>query len=184
MIQGFIGCKVLQPNSSCPINTLFWDWIFSLYPDNDASSSRFTGFNRAYTLFLTHEPRFAREYAEWIGRNEDAVVRVAEGSPPLRSLAVDIKWYCTLTQALIKEALSCVPSDVGSSWCSRSTGLRTWRGWLSSPQTRSFHAIRTRESPCTRATSTAISTDSEVSSGSRTRTICRGTSHEYSRRTR
>ena len=39
-MRGFIGQKVLGAVPKCPIESMFWDWIFSYYPDNEMSPVR------------------------------------------------------------------------------------------------------------------------------------------------
>lgn len=184
MIQAFFGFKVLQPNSCCPINSLFWDWMFSLYPDNDYSAARFSGFGRAYTRFLTQEPHFAAEYSAWITRNKDWLVHTAGEQASRRVQLVDVKWCCALTQALIKESLSCVSSSVLTMCCSRSTDQRASRDSLSLPQITRPRATLTSVLPFTHATRSASSTDWAVCCTCRTRSICSGISPGYSWRTR
>ena len=39
-LRSFLGQKLLDPLPRCPIESMFWDWEFSYYPDNEMSSVR------------------------------------------------------------------------------------------------------------------------------------------------
>ena len=39
-LKGFIGDKLQEPLPKCPIECMFWDWIYTYYPDNDISAVR------------------------------------------------------------------------------------------------------------------------------------------------
>lgn len=41
-LKGFIGDKLQEALPRCPIVCMFWDWIYSLYPDNEISSARYS----------------------------------------------------------------------------------------------------------------------------------------------
>ncbi len=40
-LKGFIGAKLQENSPKCPIECMFWDWIYSYYPDNEISSVRY-----------------------------------------------------------------------------------------------------------------------------------------------
>jgi hypothetical protein len=39
-LRGYIGQKLLDPLPKCPIESMFWDWMYSYYPDNEISTIR------------------------------------------------------------------------------------------------------------------------------------------------
>ena len=39
-LRGFFGQKLLDPTPRCPIASMFWDWLYSFYPENTMSTVR------------------------------------------------------------------------------------------------------------------------------------------------
>ncbi len=107
-LLGFIGQKILDPLPKCPIESMFWDWIFSYYPDNESSSCRFIGFSREYLTFLLDHKRFAADFLEWIEQNEPTLATCASVSGAYKVTAADVKLYADICKRIIREKLSCV----------------------------------------------------------------------------
>ena len=109
-LRGFVGQKVLDPMPKCPIESMFWDWIFSYYPENEMSTVRFAGFSREYLSFVLDHKRFASDYLDWIQINETNIIRFASTSAAHRISVVDVMMYGDIVKRIIIEKLSCVTS--------------------------------------------------------------------------
>jgi len=107
-LRGFIGQKILEPVSKCPIESMFWDWIFSYYPDNEGSAVRFASMNRSFLTFVLDHRRFAAEYADWIKKNEATLIQYVTTAMKPKISVVDIKLYANMTNSIIQEKLTCV----------------------------------------------------------------------------
>jgi len=118
-LRGFIGQKVLDAVPKCPIESMFWDWIFSYYPDNEISAvryrkisayslHRFTNFSRDYLGFLLDMKRFAYDFLDWIQQNEVNLMNFAAVPGSHKITAIDIKLYSEIFKRIIREKLSCV----------------------------------------------------------------------------
>ena len=107
-LKGFIGDKLQEPLPKCPIECMFWDWIFSYYPDNNTSAVRFNGFTREFLLFLIDNRRFALEYRNWLQLNSENLVRAVQSQAKERVAAYDVKMYAEMLEKTIDEKLTCV----------------------------------------------------------------------------
>lgn len=119
-LRGFFGYKLLEPVSKCPIDCMFWDWLFSYYPDNDISPIRyslflfnlyrFAKFSREYLTFLLDHKRFVQCYLDWIQKNDCLLISYATTSCSIPKLvtAAEIKFYADVHKEILKEKLFCV----------------------------------------------------------------------------
>ncbi len=107
-MKAFIGDKLQDPLPKCPIECMFWDWIYSYYPDNDLSTVRFHGFSREYVAFLMDNKRFSQDYGAWIQQNADNMVKMAMDQTKPKVAGYDVKMYADMLLKTIKEKLNCV----------------------------------------------------------------------------
>ena len=117
-LRGVLGQKLLDPLPKCPVESMFWDWIFSYYPDNEASSvrytvsiiilNRFSNFSREFLNFLLDHRRFVSVFLDWITQNEESLIYFTSNPGTHRIASFDIRLYADIFKRIIKEKLACV----------------------------------------------------------------------------
>jgi len=107
-LKGFVGDKLQEALPKCPIECMFWDWIYSYYPDNDISPIRFAGFTRKFVNFLIENKKFALDYGNWIKLNTEKMVNAATKLAKNKITSFDIRMYADMMLQSIKESQSCV----------------------------------------------------------------------------
>jgi hypothetical protein len=123
-LRGFFGQKLLDPLPRCPIESMFWDWEFSYYPDNDMASGRyyvrfmvrFAVFSREYVTFLLDHKRFVSDYADWIQQNEANLITIAIAAHNDKVTPLDVKVYADIYMQILRERLNyvlLVPPSLG-----------------------------------------------------------------------
>ena len=63
-LRCFIGSKIKTPLTKCAFTNEFWEWIFTLFPENANSNNRFTS-NRVFLYFALHYERVRKEFIQW-----------------------------------------------------------------------------------------------------------------------
>ena len=107
-LKGFIGDKVMEESPKCPIECLFWEWVYSYYPDNMISPVRFKTFCREYILFMISNKHFSESYIDWINKNKEKYEEIAIKTSSLKITSYDVKVYVEILLNSIKEHINCV----------------------------------------------------------------------------
>lgn len=104
-LKKFMGHKVKSTQTQCPLACMFWEGIYSYYPDNSSSALRFLGFSREFLKFLIGNRRFSEEYANWIETNHDTLLKQFSNLRKPKITFYDLKMYADMLLSGIKEAL-------------------------------------------------------------------------------
>lgn len=121
-LRGFLGQKLLDPLPKCPIECMFWDWVYSYYPDNEMSTVRyiscgllkyrFSGFTKEYITFVISHKRFAQGYLDWIQQNEGSLISFAISTTSIHLTPFETKVYADIFKQILKEKLYYVTTKI------------------------------------------------------------------------
>lgn len=107
-LKNFTGHKLENPPPQCSIECFFWERIFSYYPNNTSSPSRFLEFGPEFLRFLLDNKLFSEDYVTWIQENSERIIKQFDDSIDPKITSYDAKLYADILLNTIKEILHCV----------------------------------------------------------------------------